>query len=463
MVAALLLALWLGVGRIEPWPLLALAALVGLLWNPAWLFDLSFQLSYLAVAGMLLVGGPLLARFGGAAPRPWWHWRTLLLAAIVTSAAAQALSLPLVAHAFGRLPLLSPLINVVAVPLAALLVPLGFAAALLGLVALPLAGALNALVAPLASLLIALAELGAGWPSLPWGEVAPIGFLYFGVAAAALALALHGRLRPDRALLLLASALVASWLQAPPSPAAELIFLDVGQGDSALIRLPGRVEILVDGGGTPFGDYDVGAGTVVPALRALGVDELELVIASHADADHIEGLAAVLEALPVQVLALGHPAWDKGVFQALMAVAERRGVPVWRLRRGETLRLGGASLDILNPPERPYPEVNDNSVAFALRWGGRSRALFLGDLGAAVEAELAAPEAEVLMVPHHGSTTSTSAALLAAVRPEVAVISVGRNRFGHPAPEVLARLRAAGVRIHTTLESGAVRLPLGAR
>jgi competence protein ComEC len=463
MVAALLLALWLGVGRIQPWPLLALAALVGLLWNPAWLFDLSFQLSYLAVAGMLLVGGPLLARFGGAAPRPWWHWRTLLLAAIVTSAAAQALSLPLVAHAFGRLPLLSPLINVVAVPLAALLVPLGFAAALLGLVALPLAGALNALVAPLASLLIALAELGAGWPSLPWGEVAPIGFLYFGVAAAALALALHGRLRPDRALLLLASALVASWLQAPPSPAAELIFLDVGQGDSALIRLPGRVEILVDGGGTPFGDYDVGAGTVVPALRALGVDELELVIASHADADHIEGLVAVLEALPVQVLALGHPAWDKGVFQALMAVAERRGVPVWRLRRGETLRLGGASLDILNPPERPYPEVNDNSVAFALRWGGRSRALFLGDLGAAVEAELAAPEAEVLMVPHHGSTTSTSAALLAAVRPEVAVISVGRNRFGHPAPEVLARLRAAGVRIHTTLESGAVRLPLGAR
>ena len=108
MVAALLLALWLGVGRIEPWPLLALAALVGLLWNPAWLFDLSFQLSYLAVAGMLLFGGPLLARFGGPAPRPWWHWRTLLLAAVVTSAAAQTLSLPLVAHAFGRLPLLSP-------------------------------------------------------------------------------------------------------------------------------------------------------------------------------------------------------------------------------------------------------------------------------------------------------------------------------------------------------------------
>ena len=80
-----------------------------------------------------------------------------------------------------------------------------------------------------------------------------------------------------------------------PAHQAEIIYLDVGQGDSALVRLPGRVEILVDGGGTPFSDFDTGGRTVVPALRALGVDELELVIASHPDTDHIEGLISVLQ------------------------------------------------------------------------------------------------------------------------------------------------------------------------
>ena len=462
MVAAVLLALWLGVGRLEPWPLLALAALAGLLWNPSWLFDLSFQLSYLAVAGMLVFSGPIVTRFsGGVAGRPWWHWRTLLLAAAVTSGAAQALSLPLVADAFGRVPLLSPLINIVAVPLAGLLIPLGFAASLLGLLWLPLAAVVNVVAGPLAALLIALAELGAAWPSLAWGEIAPIGYLHYGVGVTALALAVHRRLRPWRGLLLLASAVLASWLHAPAQPSAEIVFLDVGQGDSALIRLPGRIEILVDGGGTPFSDFDTGAETVVPALRALGVDELELVIASHADTDHIEGLTAVLEAFPVQLLAIGMPAWDKGVFRELMAAAERRGVPVWELRRGENLHLAGASLDILNPPQRPFAAVNDNSVAFVLRYGGRAQALFLGDLAAAVEAQLALPPVEVLMVAHHGSLSSTSPALVEAARPRVAVISVGRNSFGHPTPEVIGRLQHAGVRVLTTREAGAVRLPLG--
>ena len=124
--------------------------------------------------------------------------------------------------------------------------------------------------------------------------------------------------------MLVAAATLASWLQAPSHAAPEIVFIDVGQGVSALIHLPGRVEILVDGGGSPFSDFDVGGRTVVPTLTALGVDELELVIASHADSDHIEGLTSVLEALPVQALAIGIPAWDKEVFRELMAVAERR-------------------------------------------------------------------------------------------------------------------------------------------
>ena len=93
--------------------------------------------------------------------------------------------------------------------------------------------------------------------------------------------------------------------------------------------MPNRTEILVDAGGTPFSDFDVGENTVVPALRALGVDELELVIASHADTDHIEGLASVLSAFPVQRLVIGYPSADSEAFGAFMDVAEKRGVPVF--------------------------------------------------------------------------------------------------------------------------------------
>ena len=143
-----------------------------------------------------------------------------------------------------------------------------------------------------------------------------------------------------------------------------------------------------------------------------------------------------------------------------MAVAERREVPVLSLRRGERLELGGASLEILNPPERPFAAVNDNSVAFVLRVDGRARALFLGDLSASVEADLAVPPVELLMVAHHGSPTSTSASLLLAAQPRVALISVGRNHFGHPAAEVLQRLAEAGAEVLTTRDRGAIRYPL---
>ncbi len=240
----------------------------------------------------------------------------------------------------------------------------------------------------------------------------------------------------------------------------KAVFLDVGQGDSTLIRLPRRTEILVDGGGTPSSDFDTGKNTVVPALRALGVDELELVVASHTDVDHIEGLASVLRDMPVGGLVIGYPSSDSETFRALVDVAEARGVPVTEVRRGERLRVGDARLDILNPPMQPFEASNDNSVAFVLNALG-SKALFLGDLPSEVEAALAVPDVDIMMVAHHGSRFSTSDALLTAAKPETAVLSYGRNNYGHPNPDVLARLKAHGAEIFETYKVGAVRLPLG--
>ena len=284
--------------------------------------------------------------------------------------------------------------------------------------------------------------------------------MYYGLGAFALALVSLGKLRLWRGLLVVAAALSASTFTPAPHSDAEIVFLDVGQGDSTLIRLPHRTEILVDGGGTPFSDFDVGENTVVPSLRALGVDELELVIASHADTDHIEGLASVLRELPVGGLVIGYPSGDSEAFGALIDAAETHGVPITEVRRGEVLNIGDARLDILNPPMQPFEASNDNSVAFVLNALG-SKALFLGDLPSEIEDTLAVPDVDVLLVAHHGSRFSTSDALLTAAKPEQAVLSYGRSNYGHPNPDVLERLKTSGVAVFATHEAGAVRLPLG--
>ncbi len=368
MVTAALLSLWLGSGRIEPWPALSLAGFLTLIWNPSLLFDLSFQLSYLAVGGILLLVNPLTQLFLGdkVTQLKWWHWKNFAVISMIVSTSAQALNLPLVLSNFGSLPLFSPLVNIFAIPIATLLVPLGFLAAILGLVSLSLARFINLFTNLFAYLLLRIADLGANLPNLSWGEISAIGYAFYGIGIIAVILWVNRLLVSWRALLIICVSILCSMTSNSETRPPELVYIDVGQGDSALIRLPKRIEILMDGGGSPFSKFDVGARTVVPTLRALGVDELELVIASHPDTDHIEGLVSVLELMPVQKLLIGIPKESKPLFDNLIAAAKRNHVPILEVRRGESLHIEGARLDFLNPPHQPYESDNDNSVAFVL-------------------------------------------------------------------------------------------------
>src|SRR5690606_25338241 len=247
--------------------------------QPQMLFDLSFQLSYLALAGLLLFAEPL-ARLLGAPPvghdplapelpraeggGPLPRLRGFAARALAASGAAQLPRASLVAGAFGVVPVLSPLVDLVGVPLSGLLVPLGFAAGLLGLVWAPLAAVVNAVTGPLAHALTRLAHLGARSPVVVWPEVDWLGHLCWAAAVAALALGVRRRLRPRRVLAVLVVAGAVPYAGGSATPPPDVWFLDVGQGDAALVRLPGRYEVLIDGGGTPFSAYDVGERVVVP-------------------------------------------------------------------------------------------------------------------------------------------------------------------------------------------------------
>ncbi len=482
----------LGAGRVQPWTALALAVIVGLLLAPQMLHDLSFQLSYLAVAGMLLFLPPWLDRLGlgrrsrrsgpdngggvngaftalaapelavaaGAVSR---RLRGAVVSGLAVSAAAQLPSLSVVVSSFGVLPLLSPLVNVVAVPLASLLVPLGFLSGMLGLVAEPLARAVNLLTQPLAAALIALARATAAQPKLAWGEVSWLGHLCWAVFVVALGAWARTPGRLKHTVLVALAAGGVAWGVPARASAPDVWFLDVGQGDSVLIRLPGGQGVLVDGGGSPFSDFDVGSRVVVPALRALGVTRLAAVIATHPDADHVEGLLAVLHAVPVGLLVTGPPDAAAALDGQLRDLALARGVEVHEARRGERMLLpGGVRLDVLNPPAETSAPANERSVALVLSYNDAPAALLLGDLGVATEPDLAVPPTPLLLAPHHGSRNSTGVELIRAASPAWAVISVGRNQYGHPAPEVVERLEAAGVTVFTTRENGAVRFDLRA-
>ena len=247
--------------------------------------------------------------------------------------------------------------------------------------------------------------------------------------------------------------LLPALLWQPPRPAAgqfELLAVDVGQGNAVLVRTA-RHGLLYDTGPRYGADSDAGQRVLVPLLRALG-ERLDRIIVSHPDGDHSGGAAAVLALQPQAELMASLP--TDPVLQALH--------PVLPCTAGQAWQWDGVRFDVLHPPPGPWTAARPNARSCVLRvtGAGGAAALLTGDIERAQEAQLLASgeplRADVLLVPHHGSRSSSSPALLQAVAPRVAGVQAGyRNRFGHPAPEVVQRLRDAGAAVIDTASCGA--------
>jgi competence protein ComEC len=231
----------------------------------------------------------------------------------------------------------------------------------------------------------------------------------------------------------------------------DLYMVDVGQGDCLVARFPnGRVMVVDAGAGTPF---DQGRNTVAPFLRVLGVDRIDCLVATHADADHIGGLPHLLDSFEVGVFVAGPDTSESEIHATLERTLQRHGTPVIEARAGRRLEgFGDVTVTML----APVAGLRDNDASIVLLIDhGDVELLATGDLEAGGERRLLAdgslPDIEVLKVGHHGSRTSTIDALLETARPEVALVSAGRrNRFGHPAPDVIARLERHGALVCRT-------------
>ncbi len=262
-----------------------------------------------------------------------------------------------------------------------------------------------------------------------------------------------------RVLLVLVLLAAIAWfaLRGLPDGRLHVWFLDVGQGDAILIQAPDGRQILVDGGPSPAALLDE-LGEVLPFWDR----SLDLVVLSHGDADHVSGLIPLVERYRVTAAVDGTPSGDEGG-AAWLAAVQDAGIPRMTATRGTRLAAGAMVLTVLNPgAQAPGSAADGNDASLVLRVDyGETSLLLTGD--AEGEAEQAIMDAglpltaDVLKVGHHGSGRSTSAAFLAEVAPQVAVISVGaENRFGHPSAEVLARL--AGVQVLRTDERGRVEV-----
>lgn len=417
---------------------LALAALAVLAVRPGDLADPGFQLSFAATLGIVL------------APLP----RRLLLGSLGVSLAAQLSVLPITLTHFNQVSTVGILANLVVVPLAGAATVLGLGA--VGLVPLSQSIAAVAFDAtwPILIALRGAVALAAAVPGVLVHLPAPHWTALIAYTAALLLALAWWRLRSDRPALaarlgagglglMLASLGIAAWpLLRPPDGRLRLTVLDVGQGDAIVLEAPDGRAVLIDAGGGGPMRLDVGERVVAPFLWNRGVLSLAAAVVTHADADHAGGMAAVQRLFRVHEVAAAGTFADG---------------PRW---------LGGATVSALHPDassaagQRTTTRRNDGALVLRLEYGLVSF-LLASDIGAPSEAELLARgtplAATVLKVAHHGSRTSSTAPFLAAVRPTLAVISVGaRNPYGHPDPATLARLAATGARVLRTDRDGAV-------
>jgi len=351
---------------------------------------------------------------------------------LAVTVGAQIAVAPLLLLHFGSVPLLSPLVNLLAAPLVT-------ASTLAGAVGAMGIGLLIGPASWLADLVLLLARTASGWPQLGAGAFA-------GVAVGGLVLVVPPHLRVH---LVVPAAIAVAVAMVTPNAAVEpgsVAVLDVGQGDAILMSGGEGRFALVDGGPDPA--------VIVSRLRDYGVTSIELVVLTHVHADHASGLAGVVSALPVGTVWADTDPHTSGASAELFDLLDSRGMRVSVPSVGERWHLGALDL-VVEAPVRRYASPNDQSIVVTVR--GRSRSMLLsGDIETFAQTDLSHLRADVLKVPHQGAATSDPD-WLTEVGADLAVISVGPNDFGHPVDWVIETLETSGASVvRTDLEGDVV-------
>lgn len=444
--------------------ILALIALAMLAAEPELLYDLSFQLSFAATAGLLY-----LAPIFRSSLRRFPEWVGANLAITLS---AQLAVLPFLAWYFHTVSLSALLANLVAVPLIEFMVIGGLTACVIGIAA-PLFQKILLVLCSLSMGLVynitkLIASIPGGSLYLPSGGIIA-GSLYYVVLFLSFWCFIYRKETCRRkirqygkcAIVVFLCGISAFLFFLGSAKEVRVHFIDVGQGEAMLLITPHDKAVLIDTGGilSGTGDFDVGARVVVPYLYHYGIRDLEYLILTHAHDDHAGGASAVRRKIPVRHIIVGRE--DRREYARVFKTSLNQSGELIPAYTGQTFRVDGVALEIVRAAESDRKgSGNEVSNVIRISYGSHSF-LITGDLDAAGERAVLESgtdiQSTVLKVAHHGSKTSSTEDFIAAAKPAYAVISVGAdNRFGHPAGSVVQRLAQHNVRVLRTDLSGAI-------
>ncbi|MFW6348009.1 MAG: DNA internalization-related competence protein ComEC/Rec2, partial [Cyclonatronaceae bacterium] len=448
--------------------LTGLAAFLMLLADPQALFQIGFQMSFAAVL-TIFVMLPLLERLFPPAKRNRSYARLAQLTLL--SVCIQAALMPVLLHRFNEFSLIGPIMNTIAAPLTQIMFLAGFAAVFMSMIQ-EAAGTLAGFPADfIAQLLRELTQYAARLPGafvqarLPSLWVYPLWAGLFGFMATLL----HPALRMKWLIFCLVMALgwqASTLMQKVQPPSLKLTFFDVGQGDALLIQTPLGNNYLYDTGvWTPYGNS--GERVLIPHLKAEGISRLDGIFLSHPHADHIGGLLPLIQDPEISISRIYDSGFEvhSAIFSGYRVAAREQEIPVEVLQAGAKVWLDELTpAFIMGPsPGLRSQNPNEHSLVMQIHYG-EQQVLLTGD--AEAEAELFLQhhygellESEIYKAGHHGSRSSSLRPFIEQIKPEKVIVSNGlENRYGHPHPEAVRRLRASAEHVRYTALEGAVQI-----
>ncbi len=467
---------------------LSVSALITMLLDPVVIFRVDFQFSYLCVFGLITLlpaAREMLRVTRHDLPpkeRVWWYsiwrWTGAGLAVVLI---AQMVTLPLLSVYFHRFSNVAVISNLVLVPFASLVLCLGWLFALIATTIPALADLIGIILSASIGLFLAIAKFFAALPaasfpilSFPWW----LSGLYYLILFSGTPIRLHrspGAIQIRRTHFTLRLALTITLLAWWPvltnarifgsgaQPQLLVTMLDVGQGDCTILQLPDKRILVIDTG------RDFNIKIIQDYLYTLGTDEIDALILTHSDADHIGAAAELIERFYIDKIFVGPDREDSPEQKALDRAIYNQGVPVLHASRGDRItNTPDVRLEFLHPATEnaipPKASANEKSLVLLAELG-KMTFLFMADTGKESEQRILQTlgaqyiQAEILKIGHHGSRFSSSQIFLQAVAPQIALISAGRhNPYGHPTQEVLDKLKAISCDTYITAQSGTVEL-----